>query len=165
MITNTACYKRGKAFEYVLQDLFKNHGYGLKPSTKEQDIKDHADFYAYSKSWQKWLSVDAKAMKRINRSGNLQDKFAYVEWKNVLGDDGWLVKGADVIAFERQHNVILISRQALLRFCLERINMRLAVDEASESLYCVYSRQNRDDLISMICLDDLPSDQLQVWDK
>jgi hypothetical protein len=105
-------------------------------------------------------------MKRINRSDpSVQDDTTYVEWLNTAGYDGWMVKGADVIIFERKDSILIISREDLLSFCEEKINKDLRVDSARECLYKVYSRQGRSDLISMIRLDDLPKDKIKIYLK
>ena len=48
-------------------------------------------------------SVDVKTMKRTSRSdANAQDKWIWIEFNNVNGNDGWLYGEADYIAFERK---------------------------------------------------------------
>ena len=160
------CWSRGQDFETQAKILLTENGVSIRDSTPEQDYYEHTDFYAFSEKWGRWVSVDAKAMKRVTRKGGApQDTFAYIEWLNTAGCDGWTVKGADVILFERQLDMICISREDLLSFCEERVDKTKKVTSARDCLYCTYSRDGRKDLISMIRLDDLPKDKIKVWSK
>lgn len=160
-----ACWSRGRQFEEVCKEAFKARGYAIRPSTKEEDMKLHADFFAYSPTWGRWLTIDAKAMKRISRNGALQEDFAYIEWKNTSGYPGWTVRGADVVVFERRSDMIVIAREVLLGFAKERVDRDKKVDLPFDSLYCSYSRESRQDEISLIRLNDLPKDNIQIWSK
>jgi len=160
------CWSQGRAFEHQAVRALTNAGVRVKGSTPDQDYYEHTDFFAYSERWGKWVSVDAKAMKRITRRGSKpQDVFTYVEWTNTAGYDGWLRRGADVLLFERENDMVSIARKHLLAFCEERVDQSKFVDYAGDSLYCVYSREGRDDVISMIRLTDLPEDKIKIWSK
>jgi len=161
--SNGLCWQRGRAFEDNLKALFIKKGYKVRPSTQEEDYKLHADFWAYSDTWSRWLSVDAKAMKRIQRNGELQDEFTYVEWKNTAGYAGWLLCGADVVAFERRDEVVLAVRHRLKDWCSEQVDRTKKVDSPHQSLYCSYSRKGREDEISMIRISDVPCAFKKVW--
>lgn len=160
------CWSRGRAFEEEAKRILAANGLSIRDSTPEQDYLLHADFYAFSKKWGRWVSVDAKAMKRRSRNGEPpQDTYAYIEWLNTAGFDGWTVKGADVILFERNNDMLCIAREDLLAFCEARVDKEKRVTSARDCLYCTYSRDGRGDLISMIRLDDLPKDKIRVWCK
>lgn len=160
------CWAQGLAFEDVASLSLMKAGVEIRNASHNDDYYGHTDFFAYSVRWGRWVSVDAKAMKRITRRGSKrQDTFTYVEWTNTAGYDGWLRKGADVILFEREDDMISIARNHLLAFCEERINQSKFVDYAGDSLYCMYSRDGRDDVISMIRLTDLPEDKIKIWSK
>ena len=160
-----ACWSRGRQFEEVCKEAFKTRGYAIRPSTKEEDMKLHADFFAYSVLWRRWVTVDAKAMKRISRDGALQDDYAYIEWKNTAGYAGWLLWGADVLVFERQADMIVVNREILLSYCKEFVDRTTRVNRPQDSLYCSYSRTGRKDEISLIRLNDLPQDKIKIWKK
>ena len=160
-----ACWRRGQTFEATAVSILNKNGVPTRPSTPHLDYTQHTDFFAYSFKWGRWLSVDAKAMKRVSRSDPyVQDRTAYVEFLNTAGGLGWLCEGADVIVFERHSTILLISRQVLLNFCQERVE-EITVDSARDCLYKYYSRKGRNDLISMINLDDLPKDKTKTYIK
>ena len=159
------CWAQGKKFEHVCRAAFEREGYKTRESTKEEDIKLHADFWVYSELWGSWVTVDAKARKRIQRNGPIQDEFTYIEWKNTAGRAGWLLCGADIMAFERQHDIVLITRVALLNVARELVDRTKKVTSPSDSLYASYSRQGREDEISMIRLTDIPKDTVKIWTK
>ena len=161
-----ACWEQGQTFEKIAMRSLQQAGVDTRDSTPDQDYYEHTDFFAYSKRGGRWISVDAKAMKRVSRrDSSPQDELAYVEWKNTAGFDGWMRKGADVILFERESDMITIARKDLLAFCEERVDQTKVVDRARDSLYCLYSRRGRSDVISMIKLVDLPQDKIKVWGK
>lgn len=160
-----ACWRHGKNFEYVCRAAFEREGYRTRQSTTEEDIKIHADFWVYSELWGRWVTVDAKMRKRVQRNGPIQDEFTYIEWKNTAGRAGWLLCGADIMAFERQYDIVLITRAALLKFANEFVDRTKKVTSPSESLYASYSRQGREDEISMIRLTDIPRDIVKIWTK
>ena len=163
--TNGLCWSRGQAFEAKLKKSFVKRNFRVRPSTQEEDYKLHADFWAYSEVWGRWVSVDAKAMKRISRYGDIQDEYTYVEWKNNGGYAGWLLCGADVLCFERTHDIVVVTRLALHTWCKETVNRNKKVRYPTESLYCSYSRQGRNDEISLIRLEDIPKDKVKIWIK
>lgn len=163
--SNGLCWSRGQAFEAELKKAFVKRGYRVRPSTQEEDYKLHADFWAYSEAWGRWVSVDAKAMKRIQRNGELQDEFTYVEWKNNAGYAGWLQCGADVLCFERSNDILVVTRVNLHTWCEEVINREKKAVYPADSLYCSYSRQGRSDEISLIRLSDIPNDKVKIWSK
>lgn len=128
-------------------------------------MKLHADFFAYSSTWGRWLTIDAKAMKRVTRGGPLQDELTYIEWRSTGGKPGWLLAGADVIVFERFDDLVLIPRVDLLEFATMRVERSLVVTKPHDSLYAVYTRTGRKDEISLIRLRDLPQDKIVIWEK
>lgn len=157
------CYAYGKKVEERLISVFNAKGYETRASTLNEDKYQHADFFFKGKNG-KWYSVDVKGMKRKNRSDSeRQDVWTFVEFQNTAGYPGWTVKGAYLIAFERERDFVLIRRTDLKRFCDERVDRSTRASSAGDAKYICYSRSNRKDLISMIKIDDLPEDQVRLW--
>lgn len=164
--TNGDCWARGQKFEKMLFYMFTVRGYQVADSTRDDDIYLHADMWLthYDEEYgMRLLSIDAKALKRIKRSdANTNDQYAWVEWNNVTGKDGWLLNGADLIAFERAETVIIVNRKQLLEWCKAKVSCKY-VSSSSDALYNKYSRKGRNDIISLIDLDDI--DFGYVWNK
>ena len=152
------CWSNGQQFEILLYDMFETRGYQVSRSSRDEDIFLHADMWLahYDESYGlEWLSVDAKALKRVARSDDdASDKYTWVEWRNVKGRDGWLLDGADLIAFERLETVQIVRREELLSYCMATVSSH-HVNSSRDALYHRYSRQGRSDEISLIDLDQV----------
>jgi hypothetical protein len=148
------CLSRGKRFERLARDILEREGYETRESTTEEDVYKHTDFWSVGKDGRVY-GVDAKARKSLKRGDAAQDEWTFVEWRNTHGYPGWLVKGCDILCFERLEDILLVKREDLLDFCTQRTNRELFVDKASDAKYCVYSRPNRKDVISLFRFSDL----------
>jgi hypothetical protein len=159
------CARRGFGFEAVARGVFESRGYATKAPTEEEAIKGHVDFWVKDKN-NEWRSVDAKAMKKMSRSDNgTQDEWTFVEWLNNAGMPGWLARGAEFMAFEREEHVFLVKRSRLHDWAKERVDFNALCMRSSEAKYKVYSRFGREDLTSLIRLDDLPAKYRLMWPK
>jgi len=163
--TGGKCWTRGQKFEDLCLEVFQQRGIKTRPSNEQEDTYLHADFFAYSEKWGRWVSVDAKAMRAVQRGQPLQDEFIFVEWKNTTGKPGWLIGGADVLVFERKTDLVVVNRSTVLDTARELVNRKKRVDYANKSLYAVYTRYGRKDEISMIRISDIPEDMISVWPK
>jgi len=100
-------------------------------------------------------SVDVKAIRRVGRDGEPQEEFIWVEFKNIVGQDGWLYSKADYIAFERGDDFVIVKRSDLIPLCETLVDLNEKVQSSNKALYHAYSRRGRRDLISMIKMEDL----------
>lgn len=148
------CWERGRVFEDLARSILEREGYETQKSTQEEDIYAHVDFWAVGKDG-KAYGFDAKARKSLSRGEAAQDEWAFVEWRNVKGFPGWLVQGCDILIFERASDIVLLKRERLLEFCRARTMFSKTVSRAADAKYCVYSRPQRDDLISLFRFEDL----------
>ena len=81
-------------------------------------------------------SVDVKIMKKTSRSdASAQDKWIWVEFNNVNGNDGWLYGEADYIAFERQNNFTLVNRKELVKIAEELVDLKNTVSSSKLAKY------------------------------
>ncbi len=113
-------------------------------------------------------SVDVKIMKRTSRSDtSAQDKWIWVEFNNVNGNDGWLYGEADYIAFERQNNFTLVNRKELVKIAEELVDLKNTVSSSKLAKYKAYRRYGRSDLISMMELDKIieMAEDCEIWYK
>lgn len=113
-------------------------------STKE-DIYEHWDGIFLIGGLEK--RVDIKSQKSVNRGERASEDFTWVELLNVEGKPGWLLGGADIIAFEHGDGFILVDRIALLLYTLRALSPDL-----SKSPYTLYRRKDRRDLMVLIDL-------------
>lgn len=110
-----------------------------------QDVHEHWDLSISG------LRVDVKGVKRVNRQGKKDDRFHWLEFKNVRGNKGWLYGKADIIAFECNDYWILVDRLTLVDWAEEVVTM----EHAHYPLYKIKTRKGRKDIISLIKSDDL----------
>lgn len=148
------CLERGHEFESVARNILEREGYETQKSSLEDDIYKHVDFWAVGNDGRAY-GFDAKAMKSLSRGNPVQDEWAFVEWRNVYGGAGWLVRGCDILVFERESDIILMRRSALLDFCRRKTRRNVRAQRACEAMYCVYTREGRRDEISLFKFSDL----------
>jgi hypothetical protein len=148
------CLDRGLNFESLARSILERAGYETQKSTMEDDIFQHVDFWAVGKDGKSY-GFDAKAMKSLTRGAPPQDEWAFVEWRGVSGFPGWLLKGCDILVFEREKDILLIRRSDLLDFCKRKTDDRRIVRNSCDAKYCMYSRQGRKDKISLFKFSDL----------
>ena len=111
------CKFEGDKAEDHFKQLMEARGYFVLPATKEQNMKDHVDFWVDRKETnteQKvsdYYGVDVK--------GNRHLDTIWLELKNVLGDKGWLEGEAEYIVFDIKElkAFCFYKRTDLLEYC------------------------------------------------
>lgn len=140
-------------------------GIKYEKSSYKEDVFDHFDYHLYSDSGKSY-KVEIKARKRIKRSdANTQDACIWIEFKNVVGKDGWLYGKADYIVFECEDEFIFVNRLKLVTLAEKLVNFKEQAKSSSAALYKVYTRFGRKDLVSMIKLSDLNPIIKTRWKK
>lgn len=135
----------GKKTEKKFASLFKNPIF----ASKEEDINEHWDVKIDG------VKYDVKGIKHIKRQDIFPNQnYHIIEIKNVNGDLGWLYGKADYFVFETFKYWIIISKDKLQNFIKETIKKEY-VTSADKSLYCLYKRTNRKDVITMVSSIDL----------
>ncbi len=136
--------QKGKEKEKLFGSIFND----IIFSNKSQDINEHWDLKLEFK-------IDVKSLKKISRSDIETNEFYhFIELKNVLGKLGWLYGKADYFAFETNEYWILVSKAKLQDFISQKITKKY-VSNVDESLYCLYTRNGRKDVITMVKTIDL----------
>lgn len=160
------CARRGYGFEDVARRAFEAQGYETRPPANDKEaIQGHVDFWAKGKDGQ-WHSVDAKALKKKSRSdASAQSEWTFLEWRNNAGYEGWLLKGAEFMCFELDHEVLVIKREKLRAWAEGVTDLNKRAPSARLAEYCTYSRPGRSDLISMARLGDLPIALFKTFPK
>jgi len=116
-------------------------------ATPEQDMNEHWDIQVN-------LKFDVKGLKKVRRNDNKTDEnFHYIELKNVQGKTGWLYGEATHFSFETDDYWIIVEKSALQEFikikCKEKIKCTVP------TLYQLYTRKNRKDVIVLVKTIDL----------
>ena len=106
-----------------------------------------------------------KARKRTSRNSNsYSDDWIWIEFKNVIGKDGWIKGKADFIAFEFENNFLIVKRAELRELCKKLIkDTKTRVTKAKDAKYLLYTRHGRKDLVTQIKRRDIKNN-LKTWD-
>ena len=130
---------------------------------------------AYASSYQNqfnhidWIcdkgTIDVKAIKKINRMGSLDGSIIWIEFKNGIGEDGWILGEQDWIAFEMKDHFKMCRTKEVRDLAYSLCDLDNLVDKAEHALYKGYSRKNRKDLLSMIKASDLSEIECQILQK
>jgi len=154
--------------EISFTDVAKKKGYEVIRANKDANVYKHVDLYLTQNH--NVTSVDVKARKKLSRRDDkYNDDFTWIEFKNVRGNDGWLYGKADKIVFEREKDFVLVNRDMLQRFCEQKVS-EVFVSTSKEALYKKYQRPNREDVITLIKLDDVlhelyTTNDVDIWKK
>jgi hypothetical protein len=147
--------KIGKEKEKLASTLFENVIF----SDKIDDITEHWDFASNG------VKYDVKGLKKIKRDDDETNEFYhYIEIKNVNGKTGWLYGKADYFLFETNRYWISVSKQKLQNFIKENTK-KIYVLNPDEALYCLYKRNGRNDIITLITTIDLMAIATEIKNK
>jgi hypothetical protein len=154
----------GKAAEDLFEKLAISRGLKIKKANYNQQLA-HIDFILTDKNDNVHL-LDVKARKKLSRnSEEFEDELVWIELKNVIGDDGWLYGSSDFIVFERELDFVIVPRVNLIKICDSLITNE-TVTVSSNALYKLYTRKNRQDVLSIIKMSDiLNRTKTQIWPK
>lgn len=134
----------GKKKEAAFSKMFKT----AISSDKNQDISEHWDVKVE-------LKFDIKSLKKISRNDYETNEFYhFVELKNVHGKLGWLYGEADFFAFETNKYWVIVAKEDLQSFVAQNVTKK-KVNNVDECLYCLYTRNKRKDVITMVKTIDL----------
>jgi len=145
---------KGKEKEKLFGSLFNKTTF----SDEKTDINEHWDLKIEYK-------VDVKSLKKINRTDVYTNEFYhFIELKNVHGKLGWLYGEADFFSFETNQYWIIVSKESLQNLVKEKVT-KILVNNTDEALYCLYSRDGRSDVITLVKTLDLMFIATEVIEK
>lgn len=151
----------GRLGEEKFRKMALNRGYRLNLPRHSQDYLEHWDV-EIRKRTAKYL-VDVKAMKRLK--GEIQDLWVWVEIVNIAGKPGWIYRThAHLIAFETMEGFVLVKPEELRKIVAERVEKKV-VKFPEHAHYCLYSRDGRDDVITLISMADVKSVSEEIWEE
>jgi hypothetical protein len=138
-------HKTGDEGERRFYDSCKAAGLSVKKTNAKKDMK-HIDFIVDGKSF------DVKGLKKSHRNGEI-----LVELKNVNGKTGWCNKNntPEYIAFDFGAFFLCVYNLDLYNMVLDLCNLKNKVSKIEDCLYKAYQRKDRQDLITLVKLQDV----------
>lgn len=147
-------FQLGADAESSFETAIKKSGMSIRKSSKSEEFK-HIDFHIETASNLKF-SVEVKSRKKIKRADDkVNDDLVWIEFKNVQGLRGWLYGAADLVAFERENDFVLVNRKLLARLCEKLCDLTKINVDVKMPLYTGYQRRGRLDLVSLIKMSDI----------
>ena len=136
---------RGITAELCFAETAHACGWETKSSLPYQDAVEHWDYTitGYNQSYR----VEVKSRKKIaRRDHECQDQLIWVEIVGVgEKNKGWLNGKADLIAFEQEHDFILVKRVELITL-VQKVVKRVFVKHPDEAVYKLYRFRDKEEL-------------------
>ena len=154
------CIQVGNKAEERFYNIALSNGYDVRKSTRFQNCMEHTDFYITKDG--KTLSVDVKAMKKINKKDwYTQDKYLWLELFNYKYK-GWLYcENLNVIATETKEGFLLLDRLKLVEYVKNNVSNEW-IYKTEEAYLKTYVRVNYNNKgvsrLTLVKIEDLPSD-------
>lgn len=120
-------------------------------ATQDENIREHTDFKLITTH-----NIDVKSLKKISRSdAEVQEDYHYLEIKNVRGEHSSLYNDFTThLAFELFDCYILVEKEKLQDLVKRKVKKEF-VTQAKDSLYKLYQREGRKDIITLVKSLDL----------
>lgn len=152
--TTGSSFALGENAESTFVASVQKAGMKITKSSKQDEFK-HIDFYVETSDKLKF-SVEVKSRKKVKRNDEkVNDDLLWIEFKNVRGMRGWLYGSADLIAFEREFDFVMVNRKLLARLCEKLCDLTKLNVDLKMPLYTGYQRRDRSDLLSLIKMSDI----------
>ena len=132
-----------------------------------EDVHDHVDFNMNQEGNPSW-KVDVNARKALKRGMPPQDAWVWIEAVTVKGTLGWLFGEADLIAFERENDFVLVKRVRLLSLVRDTFPNMEPSDLAPEEwpFNCWAQRKGRKDVIGLLSFETIFKNlNVTFWNK
>lgn len=136
----------------------------LRKARRLEDMHQHWDAL-FLDEFNEEVRVDIKAHKHTRRNGPLLEGWFWIEWVNVIGNDGWLCGSSDYIAFEYFDSWFIYDTPSLRARCEELVDFSKTVSHAGEAEYKIYTRKGRKDQTSKVRISDLNELLTYSWIK
>ena len=162
--------QQGQRAETCFKGLAERRGYTVIQTSPASNMREHIDFILAMDDAPDKIAIDVKARKKVSRSSNeYDDENVWIEFNNVRGDPGWLYGKADMIAFERAWDFVLVDRESLREYCEATVSPVL-VKSTAEAIYKSFQREGRKDIISRVPMKDIMhpysfSVGIEIWKK
>ena len=142
--------KRGIKVENEFIKTVQEHGYSVGIANDQENMFRHIDFYLTKDN--KTVSVDVKARRTGNKNKFFDDAWIVVEFKNTMGNKGWLYGDCNYFVFEREYDYVWCYAKELVELTDKVVDKDTRVDSYRDAEYKTWGRihQGKQDLISRI---------------
>ena len=142
--------KRGIKVENEFIKTVQEHGYSVGIANDQENMFRHIDFYLTKDN--KTVSVDVKARRTGNKNKFFDAAWIVVEFKNTMGNKGWLYGDCNYFVFEREHDYVWCYAKELVELTDKVVDKDTRVDSYRDAEYKTWGRihQGKQDLISRI---------------
>jgi hypothetical protein len=149
----------------LFERLGARNGWIVIHASREEDMNEHWDYRLLFGN--RISLVELKAMKRMSRAGEVQDRWAWIELHGVREwDKGWMINSrADLICFEREDCFEFYPRLKLLERVLKLVDLTDWTTNANQAKYRLYSRESRFDILTMVEFSKISNLISLVWSK
>ena len=155
----------GENAEVAFDKAMAAMGCHVQESSKYENRVQHIDRWMVPEKWvnksgwrKQSVGVEVKGMKRISRrSPNPQSEWLWIEFKNVVGGAGWLYGDAMLLATEVEDGFYLLYLKSLRAWAEWKVDRNAKVQYPNQAKYKSYSRKDRDDVMSLVRLQDFIS--------
>jgi hypothetical protein len=158
----------GKLVEHACAQLAAARGYTVRAATPRQDIHEHWDLAMRraGAAGADELRVEVKGLKAPQRGAAKQDQWHWIELRGVK-DAGWLYGGlAHLVAFETLDAFVLVNRERLIDLVEALVPPTSPhVGVALGAKYRLYTRERRNDLLTLIETQHLRDAAWEIWPK
>lgn len=140
--------------ELVMKLTEKSFNVKTYPSTKDEDVYKHIDFWCENNN--KKYGIDVKGLKKNNRNDDYyDDTINWIEILNTQGKKGWIYGECVYIAFVTKKSVLYVPRKKIVKLVEEKIKGKTTVYINPKEFYQPYQRKGRKDLIVKVPTEDL----------
>ena len=147
-------FESGDKAESSFESSTTKAGLSCEKSSFQEEIR-HIDYWVEGAKLPR-TAVDVKSRKKVKRADDkYNDDVVWIEFANVQGKRGWLYGASNIIAFEREHDFLLVDRKLLARLCEKLCDLSQLNVEVRMPLYTGYQRRGRKDLLSLIKMTDI----------
>jgi hypothetical protein len=155
--TMGAFLEKGKSVERAFCEVLKAQGYDVVVSSVMEDMKEHWDVMFNG------MKVDVKGLKKVTRRDeDVNENFHWLELVNVRGEWGSVYGKADLFAFESEEYWILVEKKTLHELIKKKCVKQMV---AFPTLYRMYQRSDRKDILTLVKTIDLMRHAYLVLDK
>jgi hypothetical protein len=160
----------GKKAETLFATMAAKQGYKVIKSSIMADTVEHWDYLIKKDDKKLWIEVKSqKKFSRHHSTGFMED-YAWVELHGVTKNNkGWLYGKADLIAFETKDSFILVPKDDLRNFTIQKTNGQnvcFTLSTEEDMLYKKYTRGlDRCDIIVLVAMRHLRQLMVYEWMK
>ena len=147
-------FENGDKAESSFETAIRKAGLSCEKTSFQEEIR-HIDFWVEGSKIPR-MAVDVKSRKKVKRADDkFNDEVVRIEFANVQGRKGWLYGSSDIVAFEREHDFLLVDRKLLVKLCEKLCDLSQLNVAVGMPLYTGYQRKGRKDILSLIKITDI----------